>query len=373
MPAPDDSAQPFRLMATLPFFLKGAWTSTGQHLGSVLPWYALSSLAMEGHPVGEPKQKEVKIAFEWPLPYWTVAGGPLAKGTLEKLHLQRYCTDRLYVDGVLPYEDLTTGDDPPDFSARLPDGSQVGVDVTQLAVAGRIAAQVQFEQVQAAILDCSLSNLSHLRGHFLYMWFTDPSGDGRPHRQSESVAKTLAALRAYRPDTSWANEPMPPPGTKAKSDVQAVSNGCRFYAVELRDAVPASAFYEATGFELVLAYQSTHNVNAALKELRRLVDKHDKPEIQHLVVTVGGPKANGVAYPSESILFDAGIQAGYPRLEPAPRHLTKVVIHLWRDGRIIEVFPKPLAWEPIYKGGYGPPHYALIEKKVPLRFELGQR
>jgi hypothetical protein len=325
---------------------------------------------MEGHPVGEPAKKEVIIAFEWPLSYWTIAGGRLSKNAVERLHLHRYCTDRLYIDGQLPYDNIMAGDDPPDFSAVLPDGSRVGVDVTQLAVASRLAAQAQFEQVQAAVLDCPMAEFSHLRGHFLYMWFTDPPGDGRPHRELESIAGILDALRVYQPDTSWAEQTIRPPGVSLDSDVQTAS-GCCFYAVKMLDAVPASSFYEASGFELVLAYQSTHSVSSSMKELRRLVDKHDKPEIQHLVITVGGPKANGVAYPSESVLFDTAIQLGYPRLEPTPKHLSKIILHVWRDGRVIEVFPRPAVWEPLYRGGYGPPHYALIEKKVPLRFDMG--
>lgn len=359
-------------MATFPMFLTEKWTSTGQRLGSVLPWYALSGLAMEGHPDSDPSRKEVKVVFEWPLPHWTVVGGRLPKGEVERLHLQRYNTDRLYIDKELPYANVMPGSNPPDFTAELADGTEVGIDVTQLTVSSRISAQARFERIQAAVLERAGGEFSRLRGHFLYVWFTDPSGDASPHDDPEGIDDVVDALADYVPDTSWAATPMPPPYVKVDPDVQLLSGGCRFYAVQLRDAVPASRFYEATGFELVLAYQSSDTLASPWRELWRLVKKHDKPKIQHLLLTVGGPKANGVAFPSEALIFDAALEKlGHPILEPAPSHLKKVLIHTWWDGRIFEVYPESKAWEPLYKGGYGLSHYALIEKKVPIRFDVG--
>jgi hypothetical protein len=143
------------------------------------------------------------------------------------------------------------------------------------------------------------------------------------------------------------------------TDVQSTTSGCKFYAVEFRTATPASAFFTEAGFELVLAFQSTHPQDASWLELRRLVDRHDKPEIEELVITVGGPKSNGLAYPSETLLFDAALEIGIPQLQPEPDHLSRIVLHSWGDGRLIQIYPEPVVWPPLYQGGYVAPHYSL--------------
>jgi hypothetical protein len=353
-------AQQIHQLSLLPVSIDGPWTAKGYWFGSLLPWNTVSAMALEGHPPSEPKTAELIVAFEWPISYWTLMDGPLTKAAVEKLHLERYCSDRLFAEGQLPYTQLNPGKNPPDFEAELPGSSTLAVDATQLTAADRIAAQAQFERVRAAVLAAPRKDFAHLRGHFLYLGFSGPEDEGRPHQSPESVDSIVAALSEYEPDTSWMERRTPgAPEQLPDTDFQSTSNGCVFYAVELRNAVPASPFFAEAGFELVLAYQSKHRQDAAWHELRRLVDRHDKPEIDHLVVTVGGPKANGLAYPSETLLFEAALAHAIPALLPEPKHLSKVVLHSWVDGRILEIYPSPVIYPPLYKGGYVTPHYAF--------------
>jgi hypothetical protein len=369
--APDE--RHFHQFSLVPIYIRGPWTGKGYRFGSVLPWQTLSAMALHGHPESKPEEAELIVAFEWPIPYWTVVDGAMSKEAIERLHLERYCTDRLYAEGNLPYAQLNPGENPPDFVADLADGSTAAVDATQLAVAGRIEAQAQFEQIAAAVLQAPRRDFAHLRGHFLYIWFSQPLGDGRPHRSAKSIGEVVDALREYEPDTSWTEaDTSALPEQLPETDIQSTASGCTFYAVELRNAVPASAFFAETGFELVLAFQSVHPQDAAWLELRRLVDRHDKPEINDLVVTIGGPKHNGLAYPSETLLFDAALEFGIPQLRPKPKHLSRVVLHSWEDGRIIEIYPKPVVWPPLYQGGYVAPHYsaAAPESQVTIQPDI---
>jgi hypothetical protein len=364
------NAQQIHQFSLVPIHIKTPWTATGSWVGPFLPWNTLSVVAMQGHPNSDPEAMELLVAFEWPIPYWTVMDGPMNKEAVERLHLERYCTDRLLAGGQLPYTQLNRGGNPPDFEAELPGAANLAVDATQLTVADRIAAQAQFERVTAAVLAAPRRDFAHLRGHFLYLWFSQPEGDGRPHRNSEAVDGIVAALREYEPDTSWTERDTSGlPEQMPETDLQSTSSGCNFYAVKLRNAVPASAFFAEMGFELVLAYQSTHRQDAAWLELRRLVDRHDKPEIDHLVVTVGGPKSNGLAYPSETLLFDAALALGVPSLRPEPKHLSKVVLHSWGDGRILDIYPEPVIWPPLYQGGYVAPHYSMTESTLGVAVE----
>jgi hypothetical protein len=41
-------------------------------------------------------------------------------------------------------------------------------------------------------------NIAHLRGHLIYIWFSDDAGHiGVPHRKPEQVREVVQALRAY--------------------------------------------------------------------------------------------------------------------------------------------------------------------------------
>lgn len=348
-------------LTLFPMFLPAGTTVTGMFFAPLLPWMAPALSGVVGHPSDEPGRVTAMIAYEWPIPHWTILGDPLEKEAVERLHLERYRTDCLLATGELPYVALEPGANPPDFDASLPDGSSVGVDCTQFTASGRIAAQAQFERIRRAVLAESRAHFTHLRGHLLYLWFETEGDLGLPHREAAAVEEVVAALREYQPDTSWTE--MPPaeaamPERLGETDMQSTDSGCRFYAAELRGAVPGTDFFATAGFEMALAYQTAHTVSEVWAELRRLIERHDKPEIQHLVVTVGGPNRRGLAYPSEDFLMDMALIAGPPTFEP--RHITSVVIHSWSDGRVIPLYPALEEAEPLYPGGYVVPHYSLM-------------
>jgi hypothetical protein len=202
----------------------------------------------------------------------------------------------------------------------------------------------------------------------LYLWFQTEAGIGLPHRKADAVTEIIKTLRAYQPDTSWTH--LPPiveemPERFDKIDMQTTDSGCTFYAAELLEAIPSTMFFERTGFEMALAFQTEHNMDSAWTELARLVERHDKPEIQHLVVTVGGPNRRGLAYPSEAALMELALATGIPKL--APQHITSVILHSWGDGRLIRVYPAPITQTPLlYPGGYIVPHFSLQPPPTPV-------
>lgn len=353
---PEQSAR----LTLFPMMARANMTLTAMFIGQVLPWRSPAVFGARGHAADDPTIQQTVVVFEWPIPQWTVLGDELPKETVERLHLERYCTDRLFATGQLPYERLVVGGNPPDFAAERHDGTTVGVDATQLTAGGRIAAQAQFERIRRAVLARPRAEFGHLRGYLLYLWFRTEGDLGLPHRESEAVEEVMAGLRGYQPDTSWSE--LPPaltemPEQLGDTDMQSTGAGCTFYAAPLEAAFPSTTFFARTGFEMALAFQTEHAADAAWTELVRLVDRHDKPEIQDLIVTVGGPNRRGVSYPSESLLLDIALEGGPPVL--APTHLQSVVIHVWTDGRTIEVYPKNAATPRLFPGGYVVPHYSL--------------
>jgi hypothetical protein len=357
-----DAAESHMARATLfPIFGRQGMVITELLFGAMLPWHSPTWFGARAHWADDPQGQMAVVTFEWPVPHLAVMGDELSKDMIERLHLERYGTDCLFATGASPYQTLTQGGNPPDFTATMQDGSTVAVDATQLTASGRIAAQAQFERIRRAVLAEPRDKFAHLRGHMLYLWFPTDAGLGLPHRADGAVIEIIEALCAYRPDTSWTD--LPPiveemPARLGETDMQTTDSGCTFYAAKFLEAVPSTMFLQRTGFEMALAFQTEHKIDSAWTELARLVERHDKPEIQHLVVTVGGPNRRGLVYPSEEALMHLALATGLPEL--APRHISSVVLHAWGSGQLIRVHPAPVVQTPVlYSGGYVVPHFSL--------------
>jgi hypothetical protein len=347
-------------MVTVPFMAPRDMTITAIIAGLMLPWHVPDRLAVRGRPHDEPNQEVVVIATEWPTPYWPSFGADIGRAEHERLHIERCCTDYLLAAGAPLYDRLDRGADPPDFIATMRDGSTTGIDVTQLLTSRRIMAQAQFERIRAAMMRQPRDRIAKLRGHHIYLWFPTDKGIGLPQRAEQEVEDVVNALCIYEPDTSWLETE---DGTLAslghrEADIQDTESGCRFYAADFRNAFPATEFYMRTGFELSLAFQTQHAIDDAWVELARLVEQKDKPTIQNLIVTVGGPNRRGLAYPSSQLLFNLALETGLPAL--APKHLEEVIVHSWGTGLVVQAYPpRDEAYGPTY-GGYAGSHLPMV-------------
>ena len=61
----------------------------------------------------------------------------------------------------------------------------------------------------------------------------------------------------------------------------------------LLGGAPGSMLFTLAGFDIALAYTTLLTAEEAWSEVQRLVDSHDKPGVDLLLVTAGGPDANG--------------------------------------------------------------------------------
>jgi hypothetical protein len=327
--------------------------------GQMLPWGAPSASAFEGNGSDG---RIVLVNQEWPIEAWTVPDGDLDKPTMERLHIERFSTDMALLTGRRPYVDLRPGNvDPnkaPDFVATDPLGARVGVDLFRLTSAERIEAYRLLEALRSALL-ATPDRLAHLHGHVLYLWFAE--GGGLPVKRAQ-VSAMVDAISAYRPDPSWSAVPNPRaaelPAT-TMPDTQGDASSWMFYATPFFGAGhPVSRFMAATGFELALSYRSIHPPDGMWRELERLVEKHDKPGIEHAVVTVGGPDRSGLLYPADHLLFFRALEEGLPDM--TTDHITTVFVHDWFEGRVLIWQAGQWVWlgGPLYPAGLVPAHRA---------------
>lgn len=286
---------------------------------------------------------------------------PVGKEELEQLHLERFATDWALARGERPYQGLARGGDPPDFTAQAPSGARQ-IDCVQFALESRRVVHGLFAGVRAALSAADPNLFAHLRGLLVHVWARTARGDLELPLRAPMRREFIEALAAYR----WQPEmgavvgaalppQMPPLG------VESTAAGWQFYGTPLQVAVPASPFFGRMGFELAFAYSTEHTPEAGWAELARVVAQHDKPTVDELVLTVGGPDRAGYVYPSEEAVFDhilAHASAG----ALAATHVGRAFAHSWGTGRIVQLLPEVQQIAAALSPGVVPAHYPLAAR-----------
>jgi hypothetical protein len=132
-----------------------------------------------------------------------------------------------------------------------------------------------------------------------------------------------------------------------------------FYSVPMHGGAPSTAFFARIGFEIGLAYQTTHTREELIEEFLRLVQEHDKEGVDHLLVVAGAPGRNGLSFSSDAYLLDFMLHESFEI--PPTKHISKIVLHFWGIGRIIELLPARQEIGTRLYSGYGPPHFSAAD------------
>jgi hypothetical protein len=327
----------------------------------LLPWGAARLIAARGHDT-ETSEEAVVVIQEWPAPSGP-AEGSRKKEEMERLHLDQFCTDHLLATGNLPYDDIARGSEGVDFTATdVSSGERVGIDLAQFVVEERRTAAALFGRVIDAALERPRRDFSRLAGMVVYMWFR--SRDGQPSlppraAEAQAAEAIVTALAQYVPDVRATEIPSGEVPQQAPDlGIAQTDFGCSFYAVPMRGAAPASRFFATTGFELALAFQTLVTHADALRTLEKVISDHDRAGVDHLLVTAGAPDVRGATFTSEQFILDFLIEQGLV-LTSARQHLRKVALHVWGEGRIIEIFPTERVVSPRMYAAYVPPHFSV--------------
>lgn len=306
-----------------------------------LPWGSIGGMAARGVLTGHPSAQHLALGYEWPVP---VLGfdEPVTKERLEALHLSRYCTDRLVASGSLPYRAIERGGHvmrAPDFTAVDTVGKTMNIDCVQYAIAKRRHVVASFEKIKRTVLDVPRERFARLRGSNVYMWFEDKSS--LPHRTTDhrAIDEIIEALAAIEPDFTHFRQPYAnPPAVAPDFGIVRTSYGAAMYAAPMRFAFPATTFFLRTGFEMGVGYTTDHDAESEFATIKKLIDDHDKPEIDDLIISVAAPNRSGLAFNSEDLCVSFAIDIADTGV--APVHLSCIHVHSWYTGRIIELWPR---------------------------------
>jgi hypothetical protein len=156
------------------------------------------------------------------------------------------------------------------------------------------------------------------------------SGDPLPHRVGhEDLA---IARRGHDPRRNVNSQPTEPP---IVIEGRTPDNAAGFVANVICSPEEARQLAGGLGFIFLLHVPRQMSDSEMREELMRIVTSHDKEEIDHLLLTVGGPDRQGIRYPAEEVFGALLVQRD--GLEVTAEHLDRVTLHLWSDAQVHEI------------------------------------
>jgi hypothetical protein len=272
-------------------------------------------------------------------------GGTLPKETMERLHLERYRFDHIAQRGTAPFEAVHPGADPPDF-VIVANGIEVRLDCVAWALESRRTRYALFTRLrQRLAAGVEGRDFSGIAGTQVGIWFGEGMV-GLPARPNDDAIITaildlLAGAEVDRDAVNANNAEIAktgglpeqiPPGVITQG--QAPDGSAGFLANVVCEPEEAVAVLGELGFQALLHMPDQVPLKEALDELQRIVDKHDKPEIEALLITAGGPDREGICYPAESLIASNLATEGH--LTVTADHLKAATLHIW-DASIHDV------------------------------------
>lgn len=119
--------------------------------------------------------------------------------------------------------------------------------------------------------------------------------------------------------------------------------------------------FTMTGFELGRAYTTLLTARAAWQEVQRLVDQHDQPGVDKLLITAGAPDHRGRIFPAEEATASFLLETPLG-LTQHPSHIKQVLLHSWATGHATELHPVVnTLFGPIYQS-FQPEHSPLARR-----------
>lgn len=284
-------------------------------------------------------RRYICIFMERPIERFDLPRGTLDRVTVEFLHLQRFCSDHLIAHGVNPYPHRILPRNPPhsDFLVDIEPDKSIGVDCVQFAIEQSKMAHALFGRLKKDMARRTDDRaLSGLRGQTVFLGFGVGEKSGLPPkswdstRMSEELLSELAlyaaGAKADQPSQSEIGEDRHP-----NLHVARTRSGVMFYSAPGLFRAPSS-FAVEHGFEVALLYDFTLNISDEWERLRLLIEGHDNPGFDHLLVSIGAPDRDGVFFPAAVEVFWEMLR--FPEEVRKPKYVRRVYLHEWGSGRI---------------------------------------
>ena len=273
-----------------------------------------------------------------------VAGVP--RDVLERLHLERFRFDHLARRGVVPFEGVERGGDPPDFIVATALGREQ-LDCAILANEGRRKAHHLFGILRERLFaGAEGRTFDGIAGTLVGVSFGPHLDELPPRRTDDSIVTplldALAEANVDREAHSALMESIAqlggfpgklPPGVVTEGGTRDHETSFVANIVYPVDQIPPLP----GGLPFMVQLHFPHQVTRSEveSELQRLVTSHDKSEIEHLLVSAGAPNPDGTLFPAEEAFARLLVEAHTKPV--SANHIRKVSLHLWGGAEVFDV------------------------------------
>lgn len=279
------------------------------------------------------ERKEERLLLSLEIPQHCPMPSNLSKTRLERLHVERFFSDRHAENPGESWDLIGPGEDPPDFQVGF-NGEDVGLEHTRFTSASRRIGHDQFRRIRSALIEHGPVGFRHLRGHLVYFWCAPEERPGNLPRPGDADA-IIESLEEYRIPPSPIDDNLEVPVPVVLPDL-GVGGAApwSFLAVPLLNQ--PSGFQSLLGFDVGVCLMTEHSAPEAVEEFLRLVTGHDRPGSNVLLVSVGSPDSEGWTYPTDQAIVDLALS---PLLQCGIEtfHIDRVFVHLWAGGRVVEI------------------------------------
>ncbi len=268
----------------------------------------------------------------------------ITKAVLERFHLESFQTDHVLRFNEPAFEGILRGEDPPDFNVTL-SGASVALDCASFADHHhRNSFRLMQHLRQKLTAGAGRRDFTGVSGCLVSIWFGSTGVDLPPKRSDDSIVDPLLdaiaackvdfqAIQALNAQIAERGFPQVMPPVIATGTTPDKSAG--FVANVLVERAEGIRFSTGLGFEVQLSRPICVTVSEAAARLQRIVRDHDRPQIDHLLLTAGAPDLTGYRYPAEEAIAKFLLQD--TEFAVPTKHLKQISVHLWFSREIAQV------------------------------------
>jgi hypothetical protein len=288
----------------------------------------------EGKAMGE-NEEELRVVFDFPV---RVSTSLPSKELMERVQLEKFRLDYLLRFGALPFDNVRRGQEPPDFVVES-DGHPLGLDCAALALGSRRRADAMFTAFMARLAESTDKPFPNLQACDVVLWFRH-GRSAPPGRADEAaigeVVDTLERIEVDRAKIADFAAEVAKNGFPAQfpQGMPIVDKG--WFGLQVTP-VPGwqarSPIATQLGFNPILHFSV--RVDEVHEEIRRLVQSHDNPRTEHLVLSAGPPNRDGMCFRAES--FADLVLRERPLKAVPTSHIRRISVHIWITGEIFDI------------------------------------
>jgi hypothetical protein len=271
---------------------------------------------------------------------WFTPSRQLTQKELEFWQFGQFCIDYFVATGrdFCPFG--ARASEHPDFLvSRAPDWSDTaGVELAAYVPGQRLAIESALSPLRE-IVRSKPADFQHLRDCLVWVMFGDPEHpEELPRLRSTLTTEAANGLRQLsRPEIrlgDFAASGLPehfPPGAFSTLE----QRGINFSAHR-----PGGSFEEVdTGPVVNPMFQLRQSAEEIKTELVRIVDSHNYPGVDLLVVPIGGPTRDGALCTEGSVLLEYALRSSEDTASWFQGRKGEVVAHSWTNGSITQLYP----------------------------------